>query len=286
VKALVKKNLTLLVTRHWLSTFFQGVLFPIAIITLTLNLKNYLPKGEGYGIGTPTRIRPIQDTLPRTQELVFVRPPELHSEVDRVIDTMTEPISNDKVFKFSTSQEASSHCIVNFRGVSNCYAVITFHDTPLSNIYPNQTWNYTLRLDPIRGGGRINVHGEGDTERFFLPVQTALDNAITNSTETPEAYEFTTTTAEAIRLGQQAWYHNLVIKTYLIVFFLAVLPGIYLVVTTVTTDRETGVSQLVDGMGGSPAARVLGHLIAFSIVYLPTWIGTGICKCAHRCQLR
>lgn len=49
VKALTKKNLLLLVTRHWLGTLLQALVAPVLIYGLLLNIRNYSPTSNRYG---------------------------------------------------------------------------------------------------------------------------------------------------------------------------------------------------------------------------------------------
>ncbi len=84
-KALTKKNLRLLVLRHWISTLLLAAVIPVLISALTLNINNFgSSSGESSGVGTPRQIRSIKEGI-GSQRLVTVRPPHLASEVDTVI---------------------------------------------------------------------------------------------------------------------------------------------------------------------------------------------------------
>ncbi|KAK0618479.1 hypothetical protein B0T17DRAFT_619068 [Bombardia bombarda] len=273
VKALVRKNLLLLLTRHWLSTLLQAAVAPIAILALTLNIKNFNPTVKRFGVGDPLPIRSLPDSIPSSQHLVIVKTPSLASDVDDAIDTLTKPLPSERVVQFDTQEEAQSHCFYNFRGISSCYAIITFNDSPLTDLSQNQTWNYTLRFDPIRQNSVFNIHkSDNDYQVYWAPTQLAVDNAITKSTEVPLTYMFTTLVQKDVDVVAKVAYGELVIDTFVIVFFLSTLPGIYHAVDTITSEREAGTSQLIDAMGGSPSARVLSHILSFSMIYFPTWL--------------
>ncbi|GAB1310103.1 ABC transporter domain-containing protein [Madurella fahalii] len=278
VKALTKKNLILLVTRHWLSTLLQSIVAPILVLALTLNIRNFGASRNIYGIGTPTPIRAIQDAIPGSQQLVFVKDPVLGPDIDTVISTVSRQLAPEKVVQFETRDEASSYCVPNFRGTSGCYAIVTFLDSPLTPPFfgMNQTWNYTLRFDPARNSYRANVHYSTNPHQIYhLPAKLAIDNAITNSTEAPEEYMFSSMRQEDLDRILDANYGDTVITTYVIVFFLSVLPGVYHVVGVVSAERASGVAGLIDAMGGGPAVRVVGWIVALGIVQFPVWIVAG-----------
>jgi hypothetical protein len=45
----------------------------------------------------------------------------------------------------------------------------------------------------------------------------------------------------------------------------------------ITTEREAGMTQLIDAMGGSSSSRILSYVLAFDLIYLPCWIIFGFC---------
>ncbi|KAM7223143.1 putative ABC transporter [Rhypophila decipiens] len=275
VKALTKKNLRLLVTRHWLATLLQAVVAPILILALTLNINNFSPTSQKYGFGDTRPIRSIKDSIKDSQRLVFVKPPHLGSDVSEVIQTIASSLRPEQVFIAEDQDTAGSKCPLTWRGVSNCYATITFNDSPQTKGL-NKTWNYSLRFDPARSYAGDNVHSDDGTQQiYYLPTQLAVENAITNSTEVPLAYQYTAVSQESVDNANRIAYGTTVITTYVIAFFLSVLPTIYHVVGVITGERESGISHLVDAMGGSPSARVLSYIASFSIVYFPTWLIMG-----------
>ncbi|KAK1755131.1 putative ABC transporter [Echria macrotheca] len=279
VRALVKKNLILLVTRHWLSTLLQAIVAPVVISALLLNIGNYSPTSKTYGQGDPAPIRSIKDSIPQSQQLVFIKPPGLGHDVDTVIETVSAPLPAGKVVTFASREEASSLCRTNFRGVSSCYAIVHFIDSR-GTASVNKTWNYTIQWDRARMGGLDNVHvNTNNVQLFQLPVMLAVDNAITNSTEVPDEYMYTQETQEEVDRLYHVYFNRILIASYTIVFFLATLPSVYHTVSFVTGERADGISQLIDAMGGSPAARVLSSVISLSTVQFPAWIVIG---CLYR----
>jgi ATP-binding cassette, subfamily A (ABC1), member 3 len=278
VKALTKKNLVLLVTRHWISTLMQVVVIPVAFHALILNINNYGGNVKGFGIGAPRSIRSIQQSIPATQQLVLVKSPGVGFDVDAVIKTLSDPLPAEQVIVLDDILEARARCQPNTRGVSGCYAVVDFLDSPLTPS-ANRTWNYTLQFDQARDRGAFNVHEDNnDIQMYQLPVQLAVDNAITNSSVVLNEYMYTRTTQEEIDARGRASFNNALVTTYCIVFWIGSIFGIYHAVGFVTRERAEGVSQLIDAMGGGPAARVAASILSLSAVQLVGWIVAGACR--------
>ncbi|KAK4175457.1 putative ABC transporter [Triangularia setosa] len=280
VRALTKKNLTLLVTRHWISTLLQSIVAPIVVLSLVLNIRNFAKSRERLGVGPARPIRALAEAIPNSQQLILVKPDSVGSDVDTVIDRLASSLPNDKVVRFDSAGEARGHCTPNFRGVSNCYATIVFNDSPLTvGVTNNQTWNYTIILDPVRSSGLIwdsSVYRDDNAAQIYhLPVQLAVDNAITDDSERPREWMYSLASQQEANDRLDAGYSRLVIGTYAIVFFLGTLAPVYHAVSFVSGDRASGTAELIDAMGGGPAGRVTGAILALGIVQFPTWLVSG-----------
>ncbi|KAK0747945.1 hypothetical protein B0T21DRAFT_323272 [Apiosordaria backusii] len=280
VKALTKKNLTLLVTRHWISTLLQAIVAPIVVLSLVLNIRNFAKSRERFGVGPARPIRTLAEAIPSTQQLVLVKPDSVGSDVETVIDRLVSSLPNDKAVRFDSAGEARGYCTPNFRGVSNCYATIVFSDSPRTiGASSNQTWSYTIILDPVRYYGLewdSSVYRDDNAVQLYhLPVQLAVDNAITDNTERPREWMYSLMAQQAANDRLDAWYSRLVIGTYAIVFFLGTLVPVYHTVSFVSGDRASGTAELIDAMGGGPASRVTGTILALGVVQFPTWLVSG-----------
>ncbi len=284
-KALVKKNL-LLHRRKWISTVLLAYVFPVLIVSLLLNSKYFSPSNEQYGIGDPAPVLSLRSSLQQpgnTRDLVIVANASMGSDVTRVVQKLTQPLADlsGRVVQLNTTDQMRSHCAPNLHGVSGCHAVVTFDDSPLTP-GGNATWNYTLLTDPYRMGGVFSIHQHDNyVESLWLPLQVAVDNAITNSSATLSAFGFTYRTQAEVDDDNRQSYMSFFISVFVVTFYLGFLPVLYHAVNTISTDRDLGMSHLIDAMGGGAAARVVGSSISLNIVYLPTWIVTGICKSAH-----
>jgi hypothetical protein len=278
--ALARKNLIIILLRHPISTLFRAILLPIGFLILILELNTFFADNNRYGVGSPVPIQPLHGGLLQGKTLAFVVPPGRGPDVDAVVQQINSTlgdVSNQLVY-LNNETNLLTTCRVNIHGVSGCFAALVFKDSPLSAGGSN-AWSYTIRADPRRNGLPFNVFGQGnDEDNLWLPLQVAIENAITNSTDMPNSYMFThTTQAEADLRGRQH-FMELIISTYSVVLFIATLSAVYHIVAMITTERESGISQLIDVMGGNAAARVLSYVLVFDIIYLPCWIVSGICE--------
>ncbi|KAK4205213.1 putative ABC transporter [Triangularia verruculosa] len=279
VKAITKKNLTLLVTRHWISTLLQSIIAPVVVLALVLNIRNFAKSRERLGVGPARPIRTLAEAIPTTQQLVLVKPQSLGSDVDSVIDRLASSLPGDKVIRFDSADEARGHCTPNFRGVSGCYATIVFEDSPQTvGVSNNETWDYTIVVDPVRSEVDWDAsvyRDDSAVQIYLLPVQLAVDNAITKNNARPREWAYSLTPQQYLNDNLDAWYSRLVIGTYAVVFFLSTLIPVYHVVSFVSGDRASGTAELIDAMGAGPAGRVTGTILAFIVVQFPTWLISG-----------
>src|SRR5215469_9287484 len=277
---LTKKILLVAVVRHWASTLFRSMILPIAYIILLLNIKNFLGFDNSYGVGSAQPVHNLLASIPDAKKLAFVRPPGLGPDVERVVTTLATPLQNTKQLVYLTdTNDLLTTCRENLHGITDCFAAIVFNDSPLT-AGKNSIWNYTIRGDSKRNG--LPFHAErhnNDQEVIYLPLQVALENAITNSTIIPDEYMFTAFSPSAGDELMRQQFQRVVITSYAVAFFISLTSAIYHLVGMVTSERESGMTQLIDAMGGSPAARICSYVIAFDLIYLPSWIVFGACEC-------
>lgn len=278
--ALTKKNLLIIVQRHWFSTTFRALVLPIAFLVLLLIIKDLILGNDTYGVGSPAPVQSLETAISSSSKLVFVQPPNLGSDVARAVDALASPLRADKQLVFLTDEnDLLTTCRESLRGSSDCFAAVVFNDSPLT-VGKNGIWNYTIRADNLWNGKgfHVNQHNN-DQDQVYLPLQVALENAITNSTIIPNQYMFTSISQATADANSREKYQSLIIFSYAIAFLISMLSPIYHSVGMITTERESGMTQLIDAMGASGAARVLSYVLAFDIVYLPCWIIFGFRKC-------
>lgn len=278
--ALTKKNLVIAVVRRPISTCFRALILPIAYLVLILEIQNLLTDNSKYGVGNPSPVQMLNSRLLRSKPLAIVVPPGLGSDVNDAVQQIVKPLADvpQQLIYLDNVTDLLTTCRVNIHGTSNCYAAIVFNDSPQTT-GRSKTWSYTLRGDPSDTGYPFNVYLQNNIEDTkWLPLQVAIENAITNSTMVPNAYMFTQSTQEEHNRQTRQHYQELVITVYSIALFIATLSAIYHVVSMVTTERESGMAALIDTMGGSPATRVFSYVMAFDLIYLPCWFVSGFCE--------
>src|SRR5207247_2587936 len=134
-------------------------------------------------------------------------------DVTRVVDTIANPLRDTKQLVFLTDEDdLVTTCKANLRGRSDCFGAIIINDSPLT-VGKDRVWNYTIRTD-----NRQNVH---------LPLQVALEDAITDSALVPNAYKITSISQETAGTLQRQRYQRLVISTYSVAFVISTLSLVY-----------------------------------------------------------
>ncbi|KAM4057232.1 ABC transporter [Hirsutella rhossiliensis] len=280
--ALIHKNLLISVARRPIGFLLSIYVAPLAILGLLLAIPSLIPAFNTFGISDPAPIRPLADTI--SKKLVVVRPPELGSDVDPVIETFTRPVRKELLVFQANESELLSLCLPNTRGVSDCHAIVIFKDSPLTTRVTNSsanghTWNYTIRADPARDNRMFDLtKHRSDQEDFYMPLQLAINNAITNSTTTPETVMFTPEPQESYEQKISVSHAAIVGRIFVFALIAAHFTIIYRLTTFITSERDAGLSQLIDSMGGGStiSTRVLSWIITFDLVALPCYIGFGI----------
>ena len=277
---LTKKILLIAVVRHWPSTVFRSLILPIPYLILLLNIKHFLGYDSTYGVGSPLPVSSLLASIPDSKKLAIVQPLDLGPDVGAVVSALSTPLQrNNKQLVLLTDQnDLLTVCREDLHGVTDCFAAIVFNDSPLTS-GKNGIWNYTIRADSSQNG--VPFHAEkhnNDEERIYLPLQVALENAITNSTIIPDEYMFTSIPEAAGDELMRQQYQRVVINAYGVAFFISLTSAIYHLVGMITSERESGMTQLIDAMGGSAAARICSYVLAFDLIYLPSWIVFGVCK--------
>lgn len=276
---LTKKILIIAVLRHWFSTLFRSLILPIPYLVLLLNIQHFLGFDSTYGIGSPQPVNSLLASTPDSKTFAIVQPPGLGPDVDQVVSTLTAPLRQTKQLAFLNNvNDLLTTCRQDLRGTTDCFAAVVFNDSPLTP-GNNGIWNYTIRADSYQDGRTFDAQSHNnDEDRIYLPLQVALENAITNSTLIPDEYMFTSLSQETGDEQVREQYQQLVIRDYGVAFFITLVSVVYHLVSMITSERESGMTQLIDAMGGSAAARICSYVLAFDIIYLPSWTLFGICK--------
>ncbi|KAI0017277.1 hypothetical protein F4780DRAFT_796577 [Xylariomycetidae sp. FL0641] len=275
--AIVKKNLVVAAVRKWFSTTIRCLVVPIILVVLILEIPNFAQHHNKYGVGKPHPIRSLADSMQTTSKsLVLVHNESLGLDFPPVLERITKSLDQNRVIHLENPDQLNTTCPVDYHGTSPCHAAIVFDDAPSSGL-TNASWNYTIRTDPSYTMGAFNVYDTNSVEdRIFLPLQLTVENAIGNTSTRPEAMAFTTDTQEAMEIFWKQSYQSNILATLSFVFFFSMVPVGHQLAGMMASDRESGVSQLIDAMGGGGAwPRVFGYVISFDLLYLPLWIILG-----------
>lgn len=233
-------------------------------------------------MGEPAPIHDLADILDK--KLVIVRPPELGSDVDAAIERLTKPLNKDLISRADDESAIARECAADARGVSNCFATVTFIDSPETEQPPEmavntsgrRTWQYTFRTDPAKQYMNFDVVSHTSTnENVYLPLVLAVNNAIGDRDDRPSAFGYTTTDPKAEARSTLEINIRFMSQFYVFIIFMAsFIFIIYRFTSKITRDRESGMSQLVDSMGGrgAIASRILTWLFVIDIITLPCYI--------------
>ncbi|KAF5010714.1 hypothetical protein FDECE_3125 [Fusarium decemcellulare] len=272
--ALTRKIFLITVVRHWLSTLIHSFIIPILILVLVLEVQNFIADRSRYGVGSPSPIQNLSDSLPNDAKLLFVQPPKLGSDVAATVKKITDPLKGKaRIESVEDEAELLQRCPTSLNGVTDCYAAIIFNDSPLSSS-GNKIWNYTIRVSSARSTSTFDISKKnGQRNNDYAPLQLAVENAMTNSTTIPDSYMFTRITQDEANELKRRNFAAAILGGLGLVCFLSMISSVFHIIGMVSTERESGMSQLIDVMtGGAASARVLSYVIAFDIIYLPCWI--------------
>ncbi|KAI4844421.1 putative ABC transporter [Aureobasidium sp. EXF-8845] len=133
---------------------------------------------------------------------------------------------------------------------------------------------------------RIFVNtGNNDAEIYALPLQHAVDSAIASadgsSIPLPQQYPYTDSTPEERERNITRLYMGTLISILGLAYFIGFVGICYQLTGQMATEREIGMSQLIEAMMPNQrrwqpqAARLLSSHLAFDILYLPGWVISG-----------
>lgn len=253
--------------------------------------KNFFVPPSQFGIGSPTPIRTLAQGLRASSgnhnKVVFVNNGFTGGDIESVINAVSNEVTQAgktaEVVQLETDLLTS--CASSLRGATTCYGAVVFHSSPTEGAL--RTWNYTLRADGAFGERIFVDKTDNDVELYILPLQRAVDAAIGavsgNATAAPtiDEYPFTDLTAAERDAEIRRLYMGALIDILAVAYFIGVCGVTYQLTGQMASERELGISQLVEAMTPAPkrwytqAARLLSNHLAFDIIYLPGWVIMG-----------
>ncbi|KXH25329.1 ABC transporter [Colletotrichum simmondsii] len=291
VGVLSTKNFIILLARHPVSTIYTAILLPV-ILTVYLGIgKNLNSPSNEFGIADPRPIRSLAEGLAASDgsrdTVVLVSSGLLGGDVDRVIAAISAQVS--AAGKISTTitnpSDLGSICRSSFRATTNCYGAVVFHSSPTEG--DGGLWNYTLRGDRAFGSSFKVKNDDSDVQVYTLPLQHAVDYAIAslNSTngslaslENVQEWGFTDETEDERQASVRRKYQKTFIDYLAVSFILALIGVSYHLPGHVATEREKGLSQLIDSMMSTrydweaQVIRMLSNFYSFATIYFPGWV--------------
>ncbi|EXL68806.1 hypothetical protein FOPG_15170 [Fusarium oxysporum f. sp. conglutinans race 2 54008] len=271
IHALTRKIFLITVLRHWRSTILRALVIPILILVLVLQIRTFTENHSQYGVGKPLPIQTLSDSLPDGAKLMFVRSSNSGPDVSTVIKKVTGPLGNKaRVETVENETELLKKCPTSLTGATDCYAAIIFNDSPLSPS-GDKIWNYTIRVSSARSLSTFNVNKPPKND--YAPLQLAVENAMTNSSTIPNSYMYTRVTQDEAEKLKRPDAAALMLSGAGLLCFLSMISSIFHITGMIATEREAGMAQLIDIMtGGAASARALSYVIAFDIIYFPSWV--------------
>lgn len=208
-------------------------------------------------------------------------------DIETVINDLSSQVRQaGKIAQVLQSEdELLTVCKSSIRGVSPCFGAAVFHSSPQEG--PDGLWNYTLRADGGLASKIVVTDNNNDVEIYALPFQHAIDFAIASQNTTidqsalpsvVQQYPFTSRSQSERSAQIRIRYMGGIIDVLGIAFFIAMVVVIYQFVGLVASERESGMTQLIDA--SMPNAkrwqpqmiRFLACHIAFDLMFLPGWI--------------
>ncbi|KAI8626486.1 ABC transporter [Xylariaceae sp. FL1651] len=291
---LTAKNLKIIVVRHAFATTVRAFILPILLAAFLSFARNLFVPPADFGISDAHAVRSLQSGLQYASSsgrhtVAFVNSGLAGGDIDRVIDILADTVTGagKNAVKLSSVTELTSVCRSTLRGTSTCYGGVVFNSSPKEG--NGGIWNYTLRADGALGS-TIHVNEDhNDAQVYTLPLQRAVDSAIASLDAsdngqsrslpaTSDEYPFTTLTQEERAQKIRQLYQSSLTNFLAVAFIIIVIGVCYHMTGHMATEREIGMSQLLDAMmptkylWQAQVARLWSHHIAFTIVYLPGWV--------------
>ncbi|KAH7029560.1 uncharacterized protein B0I36DRAFT_245663 [Microdochium trichocladiopsis] len=304
INTLATKNLTILISRHFVSTFYAALMLPI-LMSIYLGIgQNLQGSGNTYGFtnsdpSTLPAARSFTDGLDLAankagrNNVVFCNSGLAGGDIDRVIDALEAQVqqAGKLARRITNAADLGKICTVSFQGTTPCYGAVVFSGSPNEG---SGSWNYTLRGDGVLGRKYDADTNDNDPQVYILPFQRAIDSEIArlengssssssssiNDLARMQEWLYTSSTEQERREQANRDYEN----TFINFMGVAILVGFfgisYHLPGYIATEREKGLSQLVDAMmhtrhrsaWEAPALRMLAHLLSFAAVYFPGWV--------------
>jgi ATP-binding cassette subfamily A (ABC1) protein 3 len=224
-------------------------------------IKNFFVPPSDYGIGSPTPVRSFIDALEASSggrnTVAFVNNGHTGGDIEALINYLSVSVRTAGKIPvvLANDQALLTTCRSSLRGASQCFGAASFHSSPTE---AGNVWNYTLRADGALGSKIYVNRNDNDAETYILPFQHAIDVAIVNQfngsangTTFPSIvneFPFTDKTQQQRADDIRRLYMNAVINFLGVAYFIGICGIIYQSTGHMASERELGMSQLIEAV--------------------------------------
>ncbi|KIW11148.1 hypothetical protein PV08_10448 [Exophiala spinifera] len=289
--ALFKKNILIVVRRHWFSTLVRALILPILYILLISYVRNFFLPPSKYGFGEPNAIRTPASAFAAQSSrdrIVLINNNYAGGLIEAAIDHLSSTYlaAGADVKHAASESDLSDLCRSSLTGTTRCYGAVSFWGSP-GDSGSDSHWDFSAYTDWALGS-RVHVNQDkNDAQVYALPFVHAINSAIANVsgrhlTQDVLQYPFTSQTFQQRQDQVQGKFMSALEHYLALVIFIAMCGITYHLPGHIATEREIGMSALIDTMNPQPAqwqssaARIFAANSAFSLVYMPASIGVGV----------
>lgn len=285
--ALVEKTLLIVFWRNWFSTLVRAFFAPIIFFFFISYAKNFFVPPSEFGVGSPRPLRSLADAVSNggggRNSYVFVNNGFTGGPISEVITPISDSLTQAglTVQTVESENELLTVCRSTIRSVSNCFGAASFISSPTEG--DGGIWNYTLRADGSLGGRVFVDQNSNDHEIYVMPIQHAIDReiALLEGATLPDDiqhFPYTSSTNEERDANIVRLYMDSIINILGLAYFIGIVGVAYQLTGQLASERELGMSQLIEAMMPNKrrwepqVARILSIHFSFSLIYLPSWI--------------
>jgi ATP-binding cassette subfamily A (ABC1) protein 3 len=289
---LFKKDLTTVLWRSWFSTFLRAVALPIAYMFFIAYIRNFFLPPSEYGIASSynsirditTEVFNSSTSLGGRNRVVFVNEGNIGGQIDTLIERLATRLNDAgaEVHRISDENELFDLCPSTLTGLSPCYGAVSFESSPTEG----GVWAYTARADFGLGLSPYVNSADNDAQIFVLPFVHAIDAEIAAIEGVPfplEQYEypFTYETRQERANDIQRFFMQALYNYLAVVMFIGICGITYHMPGHIATERELGISSLIDSMlytshqTYAMLARLISAYLSFVFIYMPSWLAMG-----------
>lgn len=296
VWTLVQKDLLVAAVRRPISTPIRAIILPLAIVLIVSYAQFFFNPPQRFGVGGPRPVLSLSDAVARSSggrnAIAFVDNGLTDGHVSAIIEDIATPFrkAGKSVHTLAQESDLLNTCPSSHKGTTSCFGAVVFHSSPTEPIGGGGIWNYTIRSDTSLGGHFDVTSPSNDAQIYLIPLQRAVDLAIASRT-TPtgertlqdvQQYPYTKESEEKREMDTRTSYLEAGVDYFGVVFFLGLVGVVYQMTGLIASEREYGLSQLIDAMMPNlhrwqpQLVRLFAHHTAFIIIYLPSWLAIGI----------